>query len=315
MVCIKFGSLIGRISTPIFREDIQCFGSDSCYFLAFGIPSIAILIAFFILICGRSSYIRIRPFGNMFVKIVHSIFYALREKCKNLEVKEHWMDYAEDRFGSDHVNATKVVLGTLVVFLPTSVYWAVFMQQGSRFIFQAMRMNGDFGLINVKPDQMIALNSIFSILLLPVCNYVLFPMLSKIGIKSLIHKISIGGFLCCFAFLLAAAVEIYIQKHFISMLWLMPQFAILALSENFVYISLINFAYSETPDGMKSVMTAFVFLIIALGNLFITLISGFKLFHTQVNEFLFFVVILFVDMIIFVLLSIKYERNKRKIAH
>ncbi|KAG5683392.1 hypothetical protein PVAND_012677 [Polypedilum vanderplanki] len=311
MFVVKIGSLIGRITTPIFREDFKCFNVNSCYFLAFGVPALAILFGFLIMMIGRKFFICKQPTGNLFVKTCHSIFYALKFKIKNKNrSKSHWMNYAEDKFGRDHVDATKTVLETLLIILPTAIYWAVFMQQGSRWIFQAMRMNGNLGFMTLKPDQMIAMNSVFSILLLPICTQICFPLLDKIGLKSLLHRIAIGGFLCCISFIMAAFVEIYIQKNFISMLWLIPQFAILALSENFVYISLIEFAYSETPDGMKSIMTSVVFLIIALGNLFITVISGLKLFETQVYEYLFFACILFVDMIIFIVLSNNYNSNK-----
>lgn len=316
MVIIKCGSFIGRILTPTLREDVKCLGENDCYALAFGIPTIAIILAFITLFCGRKTFIRIPPYGNIFLKMIRCIKHAVSEKIKlknSSESKKHWLEYAEDKYGVEFVNATKIILGNLIIFLPTAVYWAVYVQQGSRWIFQAMKMNGDIGFYTIKPDQMISFNSLFSIILLPFCNYIIFPLLGKIGLTHLLHRITIGGFLCAISFIMAAFVQIAIEKSFISMLWLLPQFAILALSENFVYISLVNFAYSETPDGMKSVMTGFVFLIIALGNLLITLISGFKLFQSQTYEFLFFACILFIDMIIFIPLSIRYINYKRKI--
>lgn len=312
MLCIKIGSLVGRITTPILREDVKCFGADSCYSLAFGIPSLTIFLAFLILLSGRSIFIKIPPSGNMFTKIVKSISCALKSKFKsnNMNKKNHWMDYAEVKYGYEHVRATKIVLENLTLFLPTAFYWAVFVQQGSKYIFQAMRMNGDIGFITIKPDQMIALNSIFSIIALPICNFVLFPLLTRINLGGLLQRIAIGGFLCCISFIFACIVEVNIQDRKLSILWLIPQFAILAFSENFVYISLIDFAYSETPQGMKSVMTAIVFLLISFGNLFIMLTSSLRLFSSQLHEFFFFIAVLFIDMILFILLSRRYMRSK-----
>ena len=312
MLCIKFGSLLGRIVAPILREDVKCFGDDSCYFLAFGTPTLTISLAFVIMIFGKSTFIHIRYSGNMFMKMINSITYALN-KSNQIEVKSHWLDYAENKYGKDHIKATKLVLENLVIFLPTAFYWAVFAQQGSRWIFQAMQMNGDVGIFTIKPDQMIALNSIFSIISLPLCNFILFPIVAKLGYGCLLNRIAIGGFLCCFSFILASVVEVNIYEvEKISILWLIPQYAVLAVSENFVYISLFDFAYSETPQGMKSVMTAIVFLLIAIGNLFITFVSSAKLFSSQFSEFLFYAGLLFVDMIIFIGLSKRYMRRKSR---
>lgn len=42
---INVGALLSTTITPILREDVQCFGDDDCYPLAFGLPAILMLIA------------------------------------------------------------------------------------------------------------------------------------------------------------------------------------------------------------------------------------------------------------------------------
>lgn len=42
---INAGSLISTFITPILREDVYCFGKDSCYPLAFGVPAILMIVA------------------------------------------------------------------------------------------------------------------------------------------------------------------------------------------------------------------------------------------------------------------------------
>lgn len=42
---INAGSLISTFVTPILREDVHCFGDDSCYSLAFGLPAILMVVA------------------------------------------------------------------------------------------------------------------------------------------------------------------------------------------------------------------------------------------------------------------------------
>lgn len=44
-ISINAGSLISTLITPILREDVQCFGQNSCFPLAFGVPAVLMLIA------------------------------------------------------------------------------------------------------------------------------------------------------------------------------------------------------------------------------------------------------------------------------
>lgn len=294
----------------MLREEVKCFGMDNCYPLAFGIPAIAMVVALIILIAGRGFYIHKKPTDNVFSKICGCIFMGIRMKIKKskTEPKDHWMDYSREKYDHELVDATKKVLRILIIFLPIPLYWAVYMQQGSRWIFQATRTNNDLGWYKIKADQMIALNPIFAIILMPLCNYFFFPLMRKCGFGTLLHKITVGGFLCCVAFVIAIFIELKIQNDFVSIFWLFPQFAVLALSENFLFTSLLNFAYAEAPSSMKSVMTACVFVTIALGNLIIVISSGLKLFDSLVNEFTFFVVILAIDLIGFIFLAKKFGK-------
>lgn len=201
-------------------------------------------------------------------------------------------------------------MNILVLYLPLPMYWAVYVQQGSRWVFQAARMNGDIGFYTIKPDQMIIFNSIMGIFMVPVCDYILHPLLAKVELKTDLHRMAIGLLLAAAALTISAFVEIEIQKNFIGILWLLPQFLILALSENFLYISNISFAYTEAPASMKSAMQAFAFITIALGNLLVALISGSKIFSSPSTELFFFSGVLFVDQIIFVFLARRYAKRK-----
>ena len=42
---INSGSLLSTIITPILRKEVQCFGQDSCFPLAFGVPCVLMVIA------------------------------------------------------------------------------------------------------------------------------------------------------------------------------------------------------------------------------------------------------------------------------
>jgi proton-dependent oligopeptide transporter, POT family len=206
---------------------------------------------------------------------------------------------------------TKMVLNALVMFVPIPIFWTLFMQQGSRWVFQATRMNGDLGFYTLKPDQMIIFNSVFSILLVPVYERVFYPLLAKIGIKTTLQKVGCGLFCAAASFVIAALIEIQIEKSFISILWLLPQYFVLVMGEIMVYIQNLNFAYTEAPSSMKSVMLSFAYLTMAGGNLLMVFVSGTRLFESQVHEFLFFAGIMIIGMFIFIFLAVRYKYIKR----
>lgn len=221
--------------------------------------------------------------------------------------KSHWLDYAEQRHGKKLVDDTKLVLNVLVMFLPIPIYWSGFLLQNSRWVFQAAKTNGDIGWFVLKPDQMLIFNPIMALIFFPICEYIFYPLLAKIGIKTVLQKITLGGMLGAVAVGLSTIVEFQTQTRYFSMLWLIPQYLFMVLSENFLYIANINFAYNEAPKEMKSVISSFVFVTIAGGNLIVVFITGMKFFSSQVHEFLFFTILIFLDMIFFGFLATRYK--------
>lgn len=164
-------------------------------------------------------------------------------------------------------------------------------------------MNGDVWFYTVKPDQMLIFNSLSGIAMIPVCDNLLYPLMAKIGLKTLLHKMTIGGVLAAIAFLFSALIQLKIETSFIHMMWLVPQLIVMALSENFLYISCLSFSYNEAPLSMKSSMQAFSFVTIALGNL----IAAIKIFKSASTELFFFAAVLFVNQVFFGYLASQYK--------
>ncbi|XP_037045442.1 peptide transporter family 1-like isoform X2 [Bradysia coprophila] len=311
---MKFGAMTACFVAPILHADVKCFGMDDCYPLAFGVPAIVMLISFIIFLCGSSLYVTKPASGNMLVKVIGCIFHALGERLRHgrNESIHHWLDYSIVKYGQILVNETKVVLNILILFIPLPIYWSGILLQNSRWVFQASKMNGDIGWFVIKPDQMLAFNSALSLILFPLCEYVLYPLLAKIGVKSLLHRITFGGIISAIALGISAVIETQIEKHFLNILWLIPQYFFMVISENFVYIATVNFAYNEAPSNMKSVMTSFVFVTIAGGNLLIALVTGTKVFSALLYESLFFTILVFVDMICFWFIARRYNTQTNR---
>lgn len=168
-------------------------------------------------------------------------------------------------------------------------------------------MNGDLGFYNIKPDQLNILNPILVFILIPVFEYILYPLLSNVRIKTPLSKATFGGVLAGVSFVISAVVETQIDNKYLHMTWLIPQYLVMAMSEILIAIPMMNFAYSEAPNSMKTIVQTFGFLSIGLGNLIVVVVAGSKLIDSQVYEFVLFAGLMLSDMIIFGFLASKYK--------
>ncbi|CAH1793140.1 unnamed protein product [Owenia fusiformis] len=210
---INLGSLISMILTPILRGDVKCFGGD-CYPLAFGVPAALMIVAIVLFVVGYRWYTNIPPSGNVMVDMMGAVGRALKNKCGGkFDKKDHWLDYAEDKYDHTFLNDVKAVFRVLLLFLPLPVFWALFDQQGSRWTLQAGTMNGDYGAFKLKPDQIQALNPVLVILLIPVFESVIFPLLTKCKIPHRpLQRMSMGMFLAALSFTITGFVQLGIDN-------------------------------------------------------------------------------------------------------
>lgn len=239
-------------------------------------------------------------------------------KVKNRSTQhEHWLDYSKQKYGSELVWDTQIILNVIVLYLPIAIFWALFYQQGSRWVLQATQMNGDFGFYTIKADQFNVVNPLLVIILIPLFEHVLYPLLAKIRIRTALQKATLGGVFGGVAFVFSAIIELQIESKLLHMTWLIPQYLFMAMGEILITIPLMNFSYSEAPNSMKAILQAFFCLSAGVGNLIVVIVAGGKIIDYQVYEFLLYAVLMFVDMIIFGFLakrykSLKVHSNERK---
>jgi dipeptide/tripeptide permease len=216
---INIGSLASQLLTPVLRSDVKCFDND-CFPLAFGVPALAMLLSIVVFAAGTPFYTfeQKKPKGksNIILLTIGCMFYALKQKIKSLrlkdddkKVKDHWLEYADDKYDQVLINDVKAFCRVLFMFIPVPVAWALFDQQGSRWTSQAQRLNGIVtSSFDIKPDQFQAVNGCLIILLVPTFDYVIYPLFAKIKmLKKLLHRIALGLFLVSLSFFIAAMLE------------------------------------------------------------------------------------------------------------
>lgn len=168
-------------------------------------------------------------------------------------------------------------------------------------------MDGDCGWFTIKPDQFTLINPFMALILIPTFEVVMYPLLKRIGIKSPLQKATLGGYLAVVSFVISAIIETQLETKKLHMTWLLPQYFIMTLGEILITIPLMHFSYTEAPDSMKSVLTAFRLLTIAFGNLIVVVVAGARMVDSQVYEFLLFAGLMFIDMSIFGILAKNYK--------
>lgn len=180
-------------------------------------------------------------------------------------------------------------------------------------------MNGDLGFYELKPDQMQMINPLLVVIMIPLFEAYLYPAMKRIGIRTPLGRIAFGGILAAISFFLSAIVEFSIDaspEKSVNLLWQLPQYIVITAGETMFSPTGLEFSYEEAPESMKSVVTSFWQLTVAVGNLItVVFVSGIKVFSLQSYEFLLFGSLMIVDMILFMILSYFYKSSARDKAN
>ncbi|XP_038646003.1 solute carrier family 15 member 2 isoform X1 [Scyliorhinus canicula] len=213
---INAGSLLSTIITPMLRADVQCFGGD-CYALAFGVPAGLMVVALVVFISGSSLYKKLPPQGNILVEVCKCVGFSManrwRHRGKNFPKRNHWLDWAREKYPKQLIREVKMVTRVLFLYLPLPMFWALFDQQGSRWTLQATRMNSNFGGFIIQPDQMQTINALLIVTFIPIFDMGIYPLLRKCNIDlTPLKRMTVGMVLAAVAFVAAAVVENHVQR-------------------------------------------------------------------------------------------------------
>ncbi|NXH75929.1 S15A1 protein, partial [Hydrobates tethys] len=215
---INAGSLLSTIITPILRaQECGIYSKQRCYPLAFGVPAALMAVALVVFVFGSGMYKKVKPQGNVMIQVSKCIGFAIknrfRHRSKEFPKREHWLDWASEKYDKRLIAQTKMVLKVLFLYIPLPMFWALFDQQGSRWTLQATTMDGNFVAIQIQPDQMQTVNPILIIIMVPIVDAVVYPLIKKCKINfTPLRKITVGMFLASLAFVAAALLQVQIDK-------------------------------------------------------------------------------------------------------
>ncbi|XP_022177651.1 solute carrier family 15 member 1-like [Myzus persicae] len=218
---VNLGSLLSTSITPELRKSVQCFGKDSCFPLAFGVPALLMMISIVFFVSAKDMYTIIKPTFSIITTSIGCIFYALKKKitASSNEVKrKDWLEYADDKYNALEISDLRSALDVMYLLIPVPLFYTLLDQQSSRWILQGTLMNGKIDFLNwiIKPDQIHLINPLFVLIFIPVFN-VIYPLLYKIGITTAFRKIILGGMFAAISFVCAAFVQYAIIGQTFSM--------------------------------------------------------------------------------------------------
>ncbi|MFC7339491.1 POT family MFS transporter [Haloferula chungangensis] len=227
---INIGAFVSMLLTPWL---LQWYGPH----WAFGVPGVLMALATFVFWLGRHRFIH---------------------------VPAHGLGYLREMFSR---KGLPTLLRIAPLYLFVAIFWALFDQTGSTWIFQSQDMDRRFLGMDWLPSQIQSINSVFVLTFIPLFAYVVYPAISRIWTLTPLRKISLGLFIMATSFALIALIQQWIddgQRPNIS--WQILAYALLTISEVMVSIVALEFAYTQSPRTMKSTVMCFYLLAVALGN-------------------------------------------------
>jgi POT family proton-dependent oligopeptide transporter len=277
---------------------------------AFGIPGVLMAISTIIFYLGRKTYVRVPATGIRRDNFVFISLYALwniKRKVKG----ESWLDVAKLKFRPEKVEDIKAAYRIIGVFCFIPIFWAMWDQNLSEWVLQAGKLDLHVFGYELMPQQIQTVSPFFLLLLIPVFNYLVYPFVERMGIKTTpLRRIGAGLVMIICSFIVIAFIQRSVDTgSHPSVWWQVLAYLILSGSEVLVSITCLEYAYTQAPVSMKSTMGAIWLLTIAVGNAFTAIVNrsisngGFFSSLNGASYYWFFIGLMTFVLIIYLLIS------------
>lgn len=231
-LAVNFGSTFSIVLTPWL---LKKHGAG----WAFGVPAVLMVLAVVVFWAGRNKFIHVPPAGKSFFARTFN-----RETASSLG-------------------------GLAFIFAFMAVFWALWDQCGSTWTLQAEKMDRVLFGVEVMSSQVQAINGPLILAFVPLCHFVVYPLINRVWALTPLRKIGLGIFLIGVSFLVSAWIEVLLgQGGRPSVVWQAPAYVLLSLGEVMASITVLEFAYTQAPKHLKAVVQALYLFSVSLGNFF-----------------------------------------------
>lgn len=287
-LAINIGAFISSLLTPWLLK--HC-GPE----WAFGVPGVLMGVATLIFWLGRKQYRVVKASGKSFLNDL------------------------TDR------SSLWCLAKISVVFIFLIIFWAVYDQSSTRWVVQAQAMNPHaFGAwsflpesirgLEVLPSQMQAVNPFLILVLIPIFTRWVYPWWNRVLGPSTLLKIAVGLFLLVAGSLFPLWFEsAKISGTDLNIAWQFPAYVVMTIAEVLVSVTSLEFAYTQAPRTMKSLVMGVYLLTIAAGNVLTAgvnfLSRAFPAYLTGIGYFRFFLILALVNAVLFLFVARYYKEE------
>jgi len=277
---INLGAFVSTLLTPWLLEHAGPH-------VAFGIPGLLMLIATWVFWLGRHRFVHVPPGGKEFLRELRS------------------------------PRGVSAVVRLAVLYVFVAMFWALYDQSGSAWVLQAQHMDLNLFGFDILPAQAQAANPILILAFIPLFSSVVYPAVGRLAAVTPLRKIGCGLFGTALAFLFTAQIEVWIQRGDApSIAWQFVAYVILTASEVLVSITSLEFAYTQAPPKLKSIVMSLYLVSVSLGNQFTALVNWFienpdgTVRLTGPSYYLFFTATMFVTAVLFVPFAMRFREER-----
>jgi len=225
---------------------------------------------------GRDLYVKVPPTGRN----PHSFLAVVRSALRNPGQGGRFLDRARADHPEEAVEGVKAVFRVLSIFAFIPFFWMLFDQKASTWVVQARSMDLRVGSWNFEPSQMQLVNPALVMLLIPVTTGIVYPFFKRLGWElTPLRRMPLGIALGATSFVIAGLLNVPVASgQKISVVWQVLPYVVLTVGEILVSVTGLEFAYTQAPLTMKSVIQSFWNLTTAAANLVVALASVFVFF-------------------------------------
>lgn len=262
---INLGSFFSFLVIPAME---QHYG----YSWAFAVPGIFMGIATFVFWLGRREYNKIPPSRSAsrggFWRVLFTVLF-----------RGGW-NKATLLCGENAVTDTRHILKILSIFAFVIPFWSIFDQTASSWVAQGNNMIPisiplpGSGTWSIGPEEIQAANPVFVMIFIPLITVFVYPNVVRLA-KPLV-RLGTGIALSSVTFLIVAWLQHRLESGAVmSIAWQLIPYCVLTISEILVSTTGLEFAYTQAPLHLKSVITSFWNLTIFAGNMLVAAITFF----------------------------------------
>lgn len=265
----NFGMFLGMFTIPIILKEFGAVAVFRCM-------SICLMISACLFVLSKRKYVKIpRKTSGEFLKFFTSIpFFSLKSKS--------WF-------------------GVLKFLMLTGVFFFILEQKYSLWIMQGALMNKNIFGYELPPNVMLVFMPGFSLFVIFLYDRCIFNILSKFGIKSLTHRVWFGMTLGCLCPLSVACIQYFLNIGYnLHILWQLIPYFLLVIADVCVYLSGIQYMYTQISRDYRTIMGSLWFFVITFGNFYVMVVTSlFPPIGNEVSFFMLSAMLLLIASIVF----------------